>query len=424
MAGALGDGSLIGADKAIGGGLGEGALEQAVAEALRRLRQDDEFPWNGGCNQRSVRGPLHLLDGIDGGQADDGGSVLNDGVDGALDGGGVDQGPDRVVDEDDVVRLGGERGERMGHRLLPVVAAFHDLDAVGEPVVGHLGLHAFHLRLPNCHVDCADPPDLGKGAQGVNQDRNPIEGKELFGLRAGHPCSQTRRGENRKDLHNWWSIQHGEGGLWRYRTERYDPLVPASLPTLSIDTTLLKPGLRVGVGLSGGADSVALLRILAERSRELGLVLHVAHLHHGLRGAEADGDLDFCRELAGRLGLTFHEAQVDTGAAALADAGAGKAAETIEEAARRLRYGWFRELMASGVVDAVATAHTLDDQAETVLARFLRGAWTEGLSGIYPVVQFSEGRILRPLLATTRARSKPTWAGLARVGGKTLPIVI
>ncbi len=181
------------------------------------------------------------------------------------------------------------------------------------------------------------------------------------------------------------------GGLWRYRTERYDPLVPAPLPTLSIDTTLLKPGLRVAVGLSGGADSVALLRILAERSRELGLVLHAAHLHHGLRGAEADADRDFCRELAQRLGLLFHETQVDTAAAALADAGTGKSAETIEEAARRLRYGWFRELMASGVVDAVATAHTLDDQAETVLARFLRGAWTEGLSGIYPVVQFPEG---------------------------------
>ncbi len=59
--------------------------------------------------------------------------------------------------------------------------------------------------------------------------------------------------------------------------------------------------------------------------------------------------------------------------------------------------------MASGEVEAVATAHTLDDQAETVLAKFLRGAWTEGLSGIHPVIEFPEGRILRPLLGTTRA---------------------
>ena len=72
---------------------------------------------------------------------------------------------------------------------------------------------------------------------------------------------------------------------------------------LPIDTKLLKPGLRLAVGVSGGADSVALLRALAERSGELGLVLHVAHLHHGLRGEEADADLEFVRALAGELGL-------------------------------------------------------------------------------------------------------------------------
>jgi len=168
-------------------------------------------------------------------------------------------------------------------------------------------------------------------------------------------------------------------------------------PTLAIDTKLLKPGLRLAVGLSGGADSVALLRALAERSRELGLVLHAAHLHHGLRGDEADGDLAFARALATELGLPFHEARVDAGASAKENS------ETIEEAARRLRYGWFRQLMASGELEAVATAHTRDDQAETVLAKFLRGAWTEGLSGIHPVITFPEGRILRPLLAATRA---------------------
>jgi tRNA(Ile)-lysidine synthase len=170
-----------------------------------------------------------------------------------------------------------------------------------------------------------------------------------------------------------------------------------ALPTLAIDTTLLKPGLRLAVGLSGGADSVALTRALAERSRQLGLVLHAAHLHHGLRGEEADGDLAFARALASELGLPFHEERVDCEAEAKANG------ETIEEAARHLRYRWFRQLMASGEVEAVATAHTRDDQAETVLAKFLRGAWTEGLSGIHPVVEFPEGRILRPLLATTRA---------------------
>ena len=101
---------------------------------------------------------------------------------------------------------------------------------------------------------------------------------------------------------------------------RYHPLVRARLP---IDTTLLKPGLRLAVGLSGGADSVALLRALAERSGELGLVLHAAHLHHGLRGAEADADLAFCRDLAASLGLPFHEAHVDTAFEAKANPGIG-----------------------------------------------------------------------------------------------------
>jgi tRNA(Ile)-lysidine synthase len=172
---------------------------------------------------------------------------------------------------------------------------------------------------------------------------------------------------------------------------------------LPLDTALLKPGLRLAVGVSGGADSVALLRALAARGGELGLVLHVAHLHHGLRGAEADGDLEFVRELAEKLGLPFHSARVDVAAEAQADGDSGKARESIEEAARRLRYDWFRQLLSRGEVDAVATAHTLDDQAETVLAKFLRGAWTEGLSGIHPVVLFPEGQILRPLLAASRA---------------------
>ena len=132
-------------------------------------------------------------------------------------------------------------------------------------------------------------------------------------------------------------------------------------------------------------------------------MLHAAHLHHGLRGDEADGDLDFCRELAAKLGLPFHEARVDTAAEARADPQTGKPAETIEEAARRLRYSWFRNCCPKDQLDAVATAHTLDDQAETVLAKFLRGAWTEGLAGIHPRLEFPEGAIVRPLLATTRA---------------------
>ena len=116
---------------------------------------------------------------------------------------------------------------------------------------------------------------------------------------------------------------------------------------LPIDVKLLKPGMKLAVGLSGGADSVALLRALAARSSELGLVLHAAHLHHGLRGAEADEDLAFTSALAAGLDLPFHEAHVDTAFEAQ------EKGETLEEAARRLRYAWFRQLLASRQVDAI-----------------------------------------------------------------------
>lgn len=166
---------------------------------------------------------------------------------------------------------------------------------------------------------------------------------------------------------------------------------------LPIDRSLLTPGLRLAVGVSGGADSVALALALSGLAGELGVVLHLAHLHHGLRGEEAEADQRFCADLAHRLGLPFYTFKVDT-------AGEAKTRkESIEEAARRLRYGWFRRLMLEQRLDAVATAHTLDDQAETVLAKLLRGAWSEGLSGIFPVVEFAEGRILRPILAVSRS---------------------
>jgi len=155
--------------------------------------------------------------------------------------------------------------------------------------------------------------------------------------------------------------------------------------------------MRLAVGVSGGADSVALVRALHEDGGQLGLVLSAAHLHHGLRGAEADADLEFVRDLAASLDIPFHHAQVDVASEA------AKAGESIEEAARRLRYAWFRQLLEETPLDAIATAHTRDDQAETVCAKFLRGAWTEGLSGIHPVVEFPEGRIVRPLLGATRS---------------------
>jgi tRNA(Ile)-lysidine synthase len=160
---------------------------------------------------------------------------------------------------------------------------------------------------------------------------------------------------------------------------------------------LMRPGQRIAVAVSGGADSVALLRRLLEEHRQLGIVLSVAHVHHGIRGAAAEEDSAFVAGLAAAHDLPFHLHRTD------APAAAATLHETLEEAARNLRYAFFRELMADGRADAVATAHTLDDQAETVLHKLVRGAWTEGLSGIHPVLPAEPGSILRPFLENTHA---------------------
>src|SRR6202041_4196940 len=121
------------------------------------------------------------------------------------------------------------------------------------------------------------------------------------------------------------------------------------------------------------------------------------HVHHGIRGGAADEDVSFVADLAAAHDLPFYLHRTD------APAAAATLHETLEEAARNLRYGFFRQLIVDGHVDAVATAHTLDDQAETVLHKLLRGAWTEGLSGIHPVLAIDPGSILRPFLGTSRA---------------------
>lgn len=157
---------------------------------------------------------------------------------------------------------------------------------------------------------------------------------------------------------------------------------------------LLKAGDRVAVAVSGGADSVALLRILLELREELGIVLSVAHFHHGIRGAEADADQQFVRELAETFGLEMHLGSGDVPAYALDHK------VSLETGARELRHRWFAGLIRDGHADKIATAHSLDDQAETVLMRILRGSGARGLAGIFP--EQSEKHLVRPLLGSTR----------------------
>ena len=167
---------------------------------------------------------------------------------------------------------------------------------------------------------------------------------------------------------------------------------------------LLQPGDRVAVAVSGGADSVALLRAFVELRSELGMVLSVAHFNHGIRGAESDADGQFTKELAESLGLDLH-----TGSGSAPDY-AQEHKLSLETAARDLRHQWFADLIAERKADKIATAHTLDDQAETVLMRVVRGAGTRGLSGIAPWQR--DKSLVRPLLSVTRKEVESYLASL------------
>jgi tRNA(Ile)-lysidine synthase len=233
---------------------------------------------------------------------------------------------------------------------------------------------------------------------------------------------------------------------------------------------LFNAGDRVGVAVSGGIDSVALLRLLLELRFELGIVLSVVHFNHKLRGAESDGDEEFVRNLAREHDLQFYVDGLDVAAHA------HEMGISLETAARQLRYEFFGSLIRSshiGIptsrkdsetratphselppgaeaqipdepldqsaesaaplrgaaqepkrglgetpsrsaeaplfhIDKVATGHTLDDQAETVLMRIIRGAGMRGLGAIYPRIEVEDdngdhsGQIVRPLLETRR----------------------
>jgi tRNA(Ile)-lysidine synthetase-like protein len=152
-------------------------------------------------------------------------------------------------------------------------------------------------------------------------------------------------------------------------------------------------GERLGVGVSGGADSVGLLRLMVEAQRKIGFVLCVAHFNHKLRGKASEADEKFVARLAAEHGLEFCVESDDVAALAKRER------RNVEDAGRRARYGWFERLVKEGRLARVAVAHTADDQAETVLAHILRGTGIAGLGGIHPQV----GCVFRPLLAMRRA---------------------
>ena len=149
-------------------------------------------------------------------------------------------------------------------------------------------------------------------------------------------------------------------------------------------------GCTVVAGLSGGADSVAMVHYLFRHSESLGIHLLAAHVNHGLRGAEADRDEQFAANFCLRLGIDLKVLHADVSAIAQ------EKSQGIEECGREVRYSFFRSLC--GEDGRIATAHTLTDSAETVLMNLTKGAGPKGLCGIPPV----RGSIVRPLITVTR----------------------
>jgi tRNA(Ile)-lysidine synthase len=148
-------------------------------------------------------------------------------------------------------------------------------------------------------------------------------------------------------------------------------------------------GARIGVAVSGGADSVFLLEALRELAPRWNLHLSVVHIEHGIRGPASRADAAFVQDLAARHSLPFHLRQADVPAIH----------DNLEQAARNVRQAFFAELLSGGLVDRIATGHTRSDQAETVLYRILRGSGLAGLSGILPV---TKELVVRPLLELDR----------------------
>jgi len=151
---------------------------------------------------------------------------------------------------------------------------------------------------------------------------------------------------------------------------------------------LLKPDDKIIVGLSGGADSIALLHIL----HKLDYNCIAAHCNFHLRGEESDRDEKFAEKFAASLNVPFFKKDFDTSSIAK------ERGISIEMAARDLRYQWFAALRENQQADAIAVAHHRDDSIETLLLNLIRGTGIKGLTGIQP----RNGSIVRPLLCVSK----------------------
>ncbi|MCK4851663.1 MAG: tRNA lysidine(34) synthetase TilS, partial [Candidatus Omnitrophica bacterium] len=158
---------------------------------------------------------------------------------------------------------------------------------------------------------------------------------------------------------------------------------------------MLRAGDRVLVAVSGGPDSVCLLRVLLQMKKALGVELVAANLDHGIRGRESKRDSDFVRDLSKELGLACAHRKIDLGTRR-------KNKKSLEEYARERRYAFFKQAAGKYRCNVIATGHTLDDQAETVLIRLMTGASLRGIAGI-PAVRYEDDlKVIRPLIRTPK----------------------
>ena len=154
----------------------------------------------------------------------------------------------------------------------------------------------------------------------------------------------------------------------------------------------LDRGKRYLLGLSGGADSVCLFHLLQTG----GYNFAAAHINHCIRGDEADRDEEFCRELCLEHGIEFYSVRLDVPSLAR------ESGESLEEAARHVRYAFFEKVMRAEDIPVLLTAHNADDNAETLLLSLVRGCTLSGAGGIAPRRTLGFGAVERPLLCHSK----------------------
>ncbi len=175
----------------------------------------------------------------------------------------------------------------------------------------------------------------------------------------------------------------------------YNMLTQQVLKTIN-KYNMLKDGDKVLVGVSGGADSVALFLVLRQISKQMRLKIFAASLNHMFRREESDGDVEFVKNLAGRLKIPFITDRVDVPTIWAKEGG------SKEDVARKVRYEFFVKAAKQAGADKIAVGHTKDDQAETVLMRLIYGAGMLGLGGIPPKRLIGKYLLIRPLIEVSR----------------------